>query len=63
MKELYDWMEDAETFAAGSNKISSWPTLIAGGEWVGKRMEEEIDRARRDQKEDLERNGSDRTER
>ena len=44
-------------------KEIDWPTLIAGGEWVGKRMEEEIDRFRRDQKEDLERDGSDRTTR
>jgi len=44
-------------------KEIDWPTLVAGGEWLGKRMEEEIDRARRDQKEDLERNGSDRTDR
>jgi tetratricopeptide (TPR) repeat protein len=44
-------------------KEIDWPTLIAGGEWLGKRMEEEIDRARRDQKEDFERNGSDRTDR
>ena len=41
-------------------KEIDWPTVIAGGEWVGRRMEEEIDRFRRDQKEDLERDGSDR---
>ena len=44
-------------------KEIDWPALIAGGEWVGKRMEEEIDRARRDEKNDIERDGSDRTTR
>ena len=44
-------------------KEIDWPGLIVGGEWVGKRMEEEIDRARRDEKNDIERDGSDRTTR
>lgn len=33
--------------------------LIAGGEWVGKRMEEEIDLARRDESDERSRDGSD----
>jgi tetratricopeptide (TPR) repeat protein len=32
-----------------------WPRLIAGGEWVGRQMEEEIDRARWDEREEYRR--------
>lgn len=35
------------------SKGADWPKLIAGGEWVGKQMEEEIDRARRDETQEL----------
>ncbi len=30
----------------------NWPQLIAGGEWVGRQMEEEIDRARFDERQE-----------
>ncbi len=40
-----------------SRGVSDWPKLIAGGEWVGKQMEEEIDRARRDEIEEHRREG------
>lgn len=33
----------------------NWPRLIAGGEWVGRQMEEEIDRARWDEREEYRR--------
>jgi tetratricopeptide (TPR) repeat protein len=37
-------------------------TLLANGEWLGKRVEEEIDWARRDQRDDLFRDGGTRTD-
>ena len=40
-----------------SRGVNDWPKLIAGGEWVGKQMEEEMDRARRDEIEDYRRDG------
>jgi tetratricopeptide (TPR) repeat protein len=41
------------------SKGVEWPKLIASSEWVGKQMEEEIDRARRDESRELFREGSD----
>jgi len=38
-----------------SSKEIDWQKLIADGEWVGKRMEEEGDLARRDERSDLDR--------
>jgi len=38
-------------------KEPDWPKVISGGEWLGKRMEEEIDRARRDETDDRFRDG------
>lgn len=40
-----------------SGGVNDWPKLIAGGEWVGKKMEEEMDRARLDEIEDYRREG------
>ena len=40
-----------------SGKQIDWQKLIASGEWVGKQMEEEIDRARRDETVDMFRDG------
>jgi hypothetical protein len=34
------------------NKALDWQKLISDGEWLGKRVEEEIDLARRDERED-----------
>ncbi len=34
-----------------------WPRLIAGGEWVGRQLEEEVDRARWDEREEYRREG------
>jgi tetratricopeptide (TPR) repeat protein len=39
------------------SKGADWPKLIASGEWVGKQMEEEIDRARRDETTEFFRDG------
>jgi hypothetical protein len=33
-----------------SAKDIDWPKLISSGEWVGKMMEEEIDKVRRDER-------------
>ena len=44
-------------------KEIDWPGVISAGEWLGRRFEEEIDRARRDERENYERDGSDRTTR
>ena len=41
-----------------SGKDIDWPRLISSGEWLGKKFEEEIDRARHDKQEELfKRNG------
>ena len=42
-----------------SGKEIDWQKLIADGEWVGKRLEEEGDLARRDEGADLDRDGDD----
>ncbi|HEX9445072.1 MAG TPA: hypothetical protein VGA73_13185, partial [Candidatus Binatia bacterium] len=39
-----------------SGKVD-WPKLLASAEWVGKQMEEEIDRARRDEIDERRREG------
>jgi hypothetical protein len=43
-----------------SGKGLDWQKLIASGEWVGRRVEEEIDLARRDESRDLSRDGDSR---
>jgi tetratricopeptide (TPR) repeat protein len=40
-----------------------WQKLLASGEWVGKQTEEEIDRARRDERDDHYRDGEDKSRR
>lgn len=40
-----------------------WQKLVANGEWVGKQTEEEIDRARRDERDDHYREGEDKSHR
>jgi tetratricopeptide (TPR) repeat protein len=40
-----------------------WQKLVASGEWVGKQTEEEIDRARRDERDDHYRDGEDKSRR
>jgi hypothetical protein len=42
-----------------SEREHSWPELIRDGEWVGRRMEEEIVLARRDEQRELNRQGGD----
>ena len=48
---------EIESDLAMISKGVDWPKLIASGEWVGKQMEEEIDRARRDETWELFRDG------
>jgi tetratricopeptide (TPR) repeat protein len=43
-----------------SGKDIGWNELIASGEWIGKRTEEEIDNVRRDERRDFERRNGDR---
>ena len=49
---------EIESNLAMISKQADWQKLIAGGEWVGKQMEEEIDRARRDERDEFFRDGS-----
>ena len=49
---------EIESDLAMISKGLDWQKLIASGEWVGKQMEEEIDRARRDERDELFRDGS-----
>src|SRR5919106_2300597 len=42
-----------------SSKDIDWPKLIVSGEWVGKKMEEEIDLVRRDKRQELMQDGDD----
>jgi tetratricopeptide (TPR) repeat protein len=49
---------EIESDLAMISKGIDLPKLIANGEWVGRQMEEEIDRARRDEADELFRNGS-----
>ncbi|OGQ77580.1 MAG: hypothetical protein A3F90_06375 [Deltaproteobacteria bacterium RIFCSPLOWO2_12_FULL_60_19] len=46
-----------KNLALTSGKEINWPEVIAGGEWLGKRMEEEIDLARKDERDDFFRDG------
>ena len=48
---------EMESDLAMISKEVDWQKLIASGEWVGKKMEEEIDLARRDQTQELFRDG------
>ena len=48
--------------ASLSGKEFDIPTILANGEWLGMRVEEEIDLARRDQRDDLFRDGGMRTD-
>jgi tetratricopeptide (TPR) repeat protein len=41
-----------------SNRDIDWPKIITSGEWVGKKMEEEIDLARRDESHEYDRDGA-----
>ncbi|TMA83393.1 MAG: hypothetical protein E6J74_36385 [Deltaproteobacteria bacterium] len=47
-----------EDLAMSDSKELDWQKLISDGEWLGKRMEEEIDLARRDEREDRLRDSS-----
>jgi tetratricopeptide (TPR) repeat protein len=42
-----------------STKDVDWQKLIASGEWIGQRMEDEIDKVRRDEQEEFRRRGFD----
>jgi tetratricopeptide (TPR) repeat protein len=45
------------TLAMTSSKDLDWPKLIASAEWVGRKVEEEIDLAQRDESESMSREG------
>ena len=47
-----------EDLAMSDSKELDWQKLISDGEWLGKRVEEEIDLARRDEREDRLRDSS-----
>jgi len=47
-----------EDLAMSDSKELDWQKLISDGEWLGKRLEEEIDLARRDEREDRLRDSS-----
>jgi tetratricopeptide (TPR) repeat protein len=47
-----------EDLAMSDSKELDWQQLISDGEWLGKRLEEEIDLARRDEREDRLRDSS-----
>ena len=47
-----------EDLAVSDSKELDWQKLISDGEWLGKRLEEEIDLARRDEREDRLRDSS-----
>ena len=42
-----------------SSRDINWKRLIAGGEWVGKKMEEEIDEVEAEEKEEMFQDGDD----
>ena len=46
--------EIEKTLAQIANKEVDWQELIASGEWVGQRMEDEIDLVRRDERQQVE---------
>jgi tetratricopeptide (TPR) repeat protein len=51
--------EIGKDLAMISGKDIDWPKLIASGEWIGKKMEEEIDFARQEKKDELYLNNGD----
>src|SRR5688572_236896 len=58
LREIRSELEKNLAMIAG--KDIAWDQLIASGEWVGKRMEEEIDNVRRDERRQFERRDGDR---
>ena len=57
LREIRSELEKNLAMIAG--KDIAWDQLIASGEWVGKRMEEEIDNVRRDERRQFERRDGD----
>ena len=57
LREIRSELEKNLAMIAG--KDIAWDPLIASGEWVGKRMEEEIDNVRRDERRQFERHDRD----
>jgi tetratricopeptide (TPR) repeat protein len=58
LREIRSELE--KNLAMISGKDIAWDQLIASGEWVGKRTEEEIDNVRRDERREFERHDRDR---
>lgn len=58
LREIRSELE--KNLAMISGKDIAWDQLIASGEWIGKRTEEEIDNVRRDERRDFERRDGDR---
>jgi len=58
LREIRSELE--KNLAMISGKDIAWDQLIASGEWIGKRTEEEIDNVRRDERSEFERNDRDR---
>ena len=58
LREIRSQLE--KNLAMISGKDIAWDQLIASGEWIGKRMEEEIDNVRRDERREFERRDRDR---
>jgi hypothetical protein len=58
LREMRSELE--KNLAMISGKDIAWDQLIASGEWIGKRMEEEIDNVRRDERREFERHDRDR---
>jgi tetratricopeptide (TPR) repeat protein len=57
LREIRSELEKNLQMIAG--KDIAWDPLIASGEWIGKRMEEEIDNVRRDERRQFERHDRD----
>jgi tetratricopeptide (TPR) repeat protein len=57
LREIRSELE--KNLAMISGKDIAWDQLIASGEWIGKRMEEEIDNVRRDERRQFERRDGD----
>jgi tetratricopeptide (TPR) repeat protein len=57
LREIRSELEKNLAMIAG--KDVAWDQLIASGEWIGKRMEEEIDNVRRDERRQFERHDRD----
>jgi tetratricopeptide (TPR) repeat protein len=55
LREIRKEIEDDLTAISGRD--IDWQKLIASGEWIGQRMEDEIDKVRRDEEERLRRGG------